>query len=213
MATVSRNTGITGGMNVPNNHVPRRAPGNTGVTGGMNVPNNKIPASDFTPAASNRRGISADNFVRQVDAATNVGGAPLTYVSESDFPVNVTDLGRAPKSNTGAASFKALESILTDGVFADVINYKKELTFDAQRGAAALAELASSGGGTEGAEKQAWKKLNDLAKRLTDVTFVKIGPKGRDGKLAEDAGLYAYALTGKTTDGRLVAIHFGSVET
>ena len=44
-----KNTGITGGMHVPNNRVPdtrdtpRAKPGNTGITGGMDVPNNRVP--------------------------------------------------------------------------------------------------------------------------------------------------------------------------
>ena len=39
------NTGITGGMDVPNNQVPPPSdPGfNTGITGGMKVPNNQVP--------------------------------------------------------------------------------------------------------------------------------------------------------------------------
>jgi hypothetical protein len=42
------NTGITGGLNVPNNHVPPpHRPGNTGITGGLNVPNNRVPWSFF----------------------------------------------------------------------------------------------------------------------------------------------------------------------
>ena len=45
------NTGITGGLDVPNNQVPRpgsRDPGyNTGITGGLKIPNNKVPRPRF----------------------------------------------------------------------------------------------------------------------------------------------------------------------
>ena len=39
------NTGITGGMDVPNNRVPkaRDTNKNTGITGGMDLPNNRVP--------------------------------------------------------------------------------------------------------------------------------------------------------------------------
>jgi hypothetical protein len=49
MASISAikagNTGITGGLHIPNNKVPVSKPvGNTGITGGLHIPNNKVPA-------------------------------------------------------------------------------------------------------------------------------------------------------------------------
>ena len=45
------NTGITGGLKIPNNKVPRPGssdPGyNTGITGGLKIPNNKVPRPRF----------------------------------------------------------------------------------------------------------------------------------------------------------------------
>jgi len=43
------NTGITGGMDVPDHRVPAdKSTGNTGITGGMDVPNNRVPKARDT---------------------------------------------------------------------------------------------------------------------------------------------------------------------
>ncbi|MCA9601636.1 MAG: hypothetical protein KC417_06420 [Myxococcales bacterium] len=55
------------------------------------------------------------------------------------------------------------------------------------------------------------KKLFD--ENLTDVHWMKVGPKGEDGKLAIDQGLYMILVVGKTVDGHLAGFWVGTVET
>ncbi len=150
-------------------------------------------------------------------AATLKNGSALEYSSEGDYPVVpfTAQAVRGAEWTTSAGALEAFAPMLEDGIFAD------EDLVGSKRFAAEVASPKDS------ARRIAdWKSdlstesdhafarvLSLLQQNLSDVRVVRVGPAGKDGKLEVDQGLYGVLVVGKSADGKLVGVQFGSVET
>jgi hypothetical protein len=141
-----------------------------------------------------------------MEKITDINGRPLQYVSESEFPVNFSDLGATRAKLTPELAFNKLEEPLSDGVFEDIEPFD-ELMHEGSTGNAAIKEIREWLGDLgNSAEDRAWAKIGKLVTRnLREPTYIRIADP--------DSGLCAYAFAGKTKDGHLVAVHFAAVET
>lgn len=159
--------------------------------------------------------LTSTQFVERIASLTRVNGQPLYYMSESDYPVLATVLGDAPAQVSTQDSFTRLERAVFPSIFDNVTSYHDELTAEGRFGAAATERIARLPEiEADAATIAAWQQIVDtINTQLTQVHVVQIGPKAPDGTLWPDHGLYAYGLVGITSDGKLVAVYFGSVET
>ena len=185
-------------------------------------------------------GRRAIDLAKVLKAAGGSTGGPLTgaalasaltavsknvnYMSESDYtPVAVAckpaSAAGVTADNVKAALGPTLLKFFTDGSDDDV-QTMADMGIEVQSAAeskASLDDLCTFEPGTDAAYEESAKGFTNIRKvletNLTDVRVVKVGPKETDGSLATDQGLYAYLLLGKTKDGQLAGVMYGSVET
>jgi hypothetical protein len=153
------------------------------------------------------------------DAVSLPGGEVLMYMSEGDYEYKFTQV-----KNPGD---KAIDGELILDRFADTIfdelfeghTDRSEVTFELASNAETLDMMRESqpwsgADAAEIAETEAYNAMYKLMKdNLTDLRFIRIGPKDDDGTMADDQGLYAHLIVGRTADGHLGAMYYGSVET
>lgn len=133
----------------------------------------------------------------------------LQYMSEGDS--DVTFVSVADKAGKGLTPANVLAL------------FQKQLKAEQEDSASLVAEIDSAkesakalapSDDAEDPDAPKWNAAFKLLKdNLTDVRFVKVGPKDAKGKLATDQGLYSVFLVGKTADGKIAGLHYTSVET
>jgi hypothetical protein len=146
----------------------------------------------------------------QIEATFSFSSTSAMYTSESDsHPTWLS--ASAPVTITGtsvATAFDTTMSLPADNVF------------EVSTGPAVKNILADWAEYNETDAKsfidsaKAWGRIKNLfEENLTNLTFVRFGPKDSTGKLAVDAGLYHMVVVGKTFDGKMVGFFVTSVET
>ncbi len=159
--------------------------------------------------------------VAELGKALKAAAKDIYFMSESDYspePIN----GK-PASGT-AINDANLRAAFGDSMVEffkgdDDVTSLKTMGFEIRSPAeskAFLADLQTVSEDDDSARKTAagFKALRGLLEQnLTDVTVIKVGPKGANGRLETDKGLYAYLVIGKAADGQLAGMTFGSVET
>jgi hypothetical protein len=175
-------------------------------------------AVDASPAR-----ISGNDLVTAFDKAVETDdGYGLTYTSEGDYnvlPVLADNPTNQPVN--GETVMVLFEDLLLDGIFADVDDYRAELTsetFSASESKAWLTEQSTYDPSWMDdwykKESEGFAKVKSVVDaNLEDVRVVKVGPKEDDGSLAVDHGTYAYFIVGKTDANEIAGVWFGSAET
>lgn len=154
-------------------------------------------------------------------AATTGSGFTIDYISEGDYPVLASNAANPENLPVNGASVMALfEDTLTDGIFEDVDDYSAELTSETWTKAESKQWLKDLGTVDPDDDsyytemREGFGRIKGVVDdNLSDVRVVKIGPKDDDGSLAVDSGTYAYFIVGKTDNGEIAGVHFGSAET
>ena len=151
-------------------------------------------------------------------AALLKDGSTVNYVSESDYPVTFVS-APLPSTYDAKSVMGAFSSLMLGDVFkgeADLRAMTAEM-FSPADTTASLDNMAAVDDPADPASVEiaaAFSKVKKLVEdNLTDLRLVKVGPKAADGSLADDNGLYNYLVVGKTRDGQLAGVSFGSVET
>lgn len=145
-------------------------------------------------------------------------GLDFEYISEGDYPVKFDVVGVA---GTHALTAKGIADLFKPVLGDDVLDSmgtsnptQEELSkADTRSMIAGLKEADPLDPESVKAAKKWAAVLSLIEKNLTSVRLVKIGPPDDDGRLSIDQGTYAYVLAGKTRDGKIAGLHFGSVET
>lgn len=174
----------------------------------------KTGAAGTTPTALATTQLGTDITA----AALLKDGSVVNYISESDYPVLFV-AAPAPAAFTAAAVTSAFAAHLLSGVFKgerDLTSMTAEMESPAEsrdrlERMAEIDDPQDPASVEIGAAFGKVKKLLD--DNLSDLRIVKVGPKGSDGSLSEDNGLYNYFVVGKTRDGQIAGVSFGSVET
>lgn len=170
---------------------------------------------DPTALATAQLGQAIDRASRMPD------GEVAMYMSEGDYPIEF--LAAANPRNRGLS----LDSVFD--LFGDTINQKyfdgeanlrREYTVEISSAAETregMQNLATPGDPNDDYDRNTsaafGRVMNLLNENLSDVRAVRIGPKDEDGRMATDQGLYVELLIGKTRDGHLAGVSYGSVET
>lgn len=153
-----------------------------------------------------------------IEAAARLkDGSTAYYMSESDYPLRFV-------AATGSAIDDAtVMSAFADHMLGDVFKDESDLSgmaveiSSAAETRARLEDMAAVDDPGDPASvelSEAFTRVKDaLEDNLVDLRLVKVGPKDASGALDEDAGLYNYLVLGKTRDGQIAGISFGSVET
>lgn len=174
----------------------------------------KTGAAGGTPTA-----LPATQLGKDIAAAALLkDGSTVNYVSESDYPVTFVS-APLPSTYDAKSVMGAFSTLMLGDVFkgeADLRAMTAEMFSPAETTArldnmAAVDDPADPASVEIGAAFSKVKKL--VEDNLTDLRLVKVGPKAADGSLADDNGLYNYLVVGKTRDGQLAGVSFGSVET
>jgi len=141
-----------------------------------------------------------------------------TCMSESDYPyTGVTAAGPGKKGMSAEAVYKNFKPQI-EKFLKDEGNEPAPLAYEAYTPAEVrdfFKDALAPGEEKEPAELKAWQKATVLFnEQLKDVQIIKVGPKDPEtGKLATDQGLYGFLVVGKATDGRMVGVMTGKVET
>lgn len=170
---------------------------------------------DPTALATAQLGQAIDRASRMPD------GEVAMYMSEGDYPIEF--LAAANPRNRGLS----LDSVFD--LFGDTINQKyfdgeanlrREYTVEISSAAETregMQNLATPGDPNDDYDRNTsaafGRVMTLLNENLSDVRAVRIGPKDEDGRMATDQGLYVELLIGKTRDGHLAGVSYGSVET
>jgi hypothetical protein len=146
----------------------------------------------------------------QLEATFSLTSVSATYTSESDSAPTWLSAS-APATITGtsvATAFRTAMALPTDRVFeVSTGQTVKDRLAD-------WAEYSATDEKTFIDSAKAWGRIKNLfEENLTELTFVRFGPKDSSGKLAVDAGLYHLVIVGKTFDGKMVGFFVTSVET
>jgi hypothetical protein len=160
---------------------------------------------------------SVDQLCRDVQRVMQ----DINIISESDSPVSfVLSPGKA-SDLTGAGVMKAFKAHI-DKAFTGNGDSTQQLTAKVET-AKKTKELLKDAAtidpdfGPDDDYTKASKAFGELRPlldaNLSDVRFVKIGPKADDGSLATDHGFYLELYVGKTKDGRLAGVSYSVVET
>ena len=175
----------------------------------------KTGAAGGTPTASTTSQLGTDIAA----AAKLKDGSTVTYMSESDYPL-VFVSAAMPAAGYDA---KHVMGAFAPHMIKDVFKGERDLhgmtakMYSAAETRDHLDGMAEVNDPTDPASVEsaaAFAKVKTLLEdNLTDLRLVKVGPKAGDGSLADDNGLYNYLLIGKTRDGQLAGVSFGSVET
>lgn len=157
----------------------------------------------------------------ELAGALKSAGKDANYMSESDYSPVAIEGKPANASGVTDANIRAAFGATLKTFFKGNGDHDTAANFAMEIDGAAeskkwIAELAVENPDADDAKSAAsWGALKQVMdKNLTDVRVVKVGPKDeRSGGLASDHGLYSYMLVGKTADGKLAGVMFGSVET
>jgi hypothetical protein len=146
-------------------------------------------------------------------------GEPLMYFSEGDYAYKFTQVKNpGDKAIDGELILDRFSETIFDEMFEGYTD-RSEVTFELASKAQTLDMLEETqpwrgADADEIAEVEAYNATYSLLKdNLTDLQFIRIGPKDDDGSMADDQGLYVHMIVGKTADGHLGAMYYGSVET
>jgi hypothetical protein len=159
---------------------------------------------------------------KAMESALTLGnGQGLVFQSEGDYPVlfvAAPNPGNKPLS--GALIKELFRDSLEDGMFEDEDDVRKALAHEVSSAAETKAfleepQVSDLPNDPEMVEEAAvWGRVHKLLlENLTDTRLVILGPKDEDGSLAVDQGLYAKFIVGKTRDGQVAGVYYGSVET
>jgi Nuclease A inhibitor-like protein len=144
----------------------------------------------------------------------------LTYTSDADYPFAFATLKDSGKGLDANSVMRQLYPVLKREIFTDSAS-SKNLTVAKYSPADAATFIKSIGDSqlndASAASVAQGKKLKRaftaLRTGLDDVGVFKIGPRdAKTHKLADDQGLYAYVVAGRSKDGKIAAAYFGSVE-
>ncbi len=160
----------------------------------------------------------------QVASAMAAALKGMTYTSESDYPftaLSASNPGKKPVSGPLVLDkFKPqLAKMFKDDLDASPFSVKNlatevwspKETQDWLKSNAEASDPSDADGVKYAKAFGQVRKLIDA--NLTDVRMVKVGVKDEHGKFADDQGLYALMLVGRTRDGQIAGIMTGTVET
>ncbi|MBK6687012.1 MAG: hypothetical protein IPG45_21270 [Deltaproteobacteria bacterium] len=170
---------------------------------------------DPTALATAQLGQAIDRASRMPD------GEVAMYMSEGDYPIEF--LAAANPQNR-ALSLDSVFDLFGDTInqkyFDGEANLRGEYTVEISSAAETregMQNLATPGDPTDDYDRNTsaafGRVMGLLNENLSDVRAVRIGPKDEDGRMATDQGLYVELLIGKTRDGHLAGVSYGSVET
>lgn len=151
------------------------------------------------------------------DAVSLPGGERLMFFSVGDYAYKFTQVKNpGDKATSGELILERFSDTIFDELFEGDAT-RGDVTFElASKAETAdmLQETQPWRGVDEIAETHAYNAMYKVMKdNLSDLQFIRVGPKDDDGSMATDQGLYAHLIVGKTADGHLGAMYYGSVET
>jgi len=170
--------------------------------------------------AAGTTGGDAGMSVADFKKAITENSKDLTYTSEADYSPEAISGKPANAQGVTEANVRAAFGAKLGEFYADDDMKLSDLAFELYSPSESASYIKDLG--TPRVDDDEWYQkeargfavLNGLvAKNLTDVRVMRVGPKGDDGKLEQDAGLYGMMIIGKAKDGQLAGYMFGSVET